>query len=316
MGKGYTSSRKFERCSGLEVAHRSTAGRGGEYSEVRDNFASLVFGDSRKPPEYERVFLELLKKFLRLYTDYERGVKQSKKEHTVKRHVLSMFELLQKYIRACLSRLFFGGSDLEEEKLREALPRHAQCRKEDEVDPSVAAAGVNKDLAPRSEVTALDRMEAAWSSLEEYFALSASNERVFRDSRGRFKSGPAHIITAELVAWLNPPEFKTKVVTALDLKVGWKEHQDLVYSVAREAAEAWATVEQADKLRRVQSRPKGALARVGSAKEEKGAVVGQGGQGSSTRSGDSKSRGSCWNCGKGHRMADCTTKRVGGRRRT
>ena len=50
-----------------------------------------------------------------------------------------------------------------------------------------------------------------------------------------------------------------------------------MYSVAREAAEAWATVEQADKLRCVQSCPKRAVARVGSAKEEKAAVVGRGG---------------------------------------
>ena len=120
---------------------------------------------------------------------------------------------------------------------------------------------MKKALAPRSEVTALDRVEAAWSSIEEYFALNASIERVFRDSRGRFKSDPAHIITAELVAGLNPPEFKTKVATALDMKESWKEHPDLVYSVAREAAEAWAAVEHADKLRRVQSRPKGAVAR-------------------------------------------------------
>ena len=42
------------------MAHRRTVGgRGGEHSEVRDNFALLVFGDSRKPLEYERVFLEL-----------------------------------------------------------------------------------------------------------------------------------------------------------------------------------------------------------------------------------------------------------------
>ena len=83
-----------------------------------------------------------------------------------------------------------------------------------------------------------------------------------------------------------------------------------MYSVAREAAEAWATVEQADKLCRVQSCPKVAVARMDSAREEKGAVVGRGGQGLSARSGDSKPRGSCWNCGnEGHRMADCTTKR-------
>ena len=61
----------------------------------------------------------------------------------------------------------------------ETLAWHAQCWKEDEVDPSVAVAGVKKALAPRSEVTALDRLEAALSSLEEYLAMNASIERVF-----------------------------------------------------------------------------------------------------------------------------------------
>ena len=97
---------------------------------------------------------------------------------------------------------------------------------------------------------------------------------MFRDFLGSFKSDPAHIIPAQLMAELHPPEFKTKVATALDMKGSWKEHPDLVYSVAREAAEAWATVEQTYKLRRVQYRPKGAVAQVDSAKEKKEAVVG------------------------------------------
>ena len=94
-------------------------------------------------------------------------------------------------------------------------------------------------------------------------------KRVFRYSRGRFKSGPAHIITVDLVAELSPREFRTEVATALDIKGCWKEHPGVVYSVAQEAAEAWATVEQAGKLRRVQSRLKCIVERVGSAKEEK-----------------------------------------------
>ena len=70
-----------------------------------------------------------------------------------------------------------------------------------------------------------------------------------------------------------------------------------MYLVAREAAKAGATVEQV-------------VARVGCSKEEKRAVVGRGRQGSSSRSGDLKPRGSCWNCRKGEeRMTDCTTKR-------
>ena len=82
---------------------------------------------------------------------------------------------------------------------------------EDEGDPFFAVAGVKKALAPRSEVITLDRVEAAWSFLEEYLAFNASIERFCFYSRDRFKSDPAHIITAKLVAGLNPPEFKTKV---------------------------------------------------------------------------------------------------------
>ena len=133
-----------------------------------------------------------------MHTDYERGVIQRNKEQTVKRQILSFSELLRKHIRAYLTRTVFDGSNLDEEKLRVALARHAQCWEEVEVDPSVAAASVKQASAPRSKVTALDRVEAAWSSLEEYFALNASIERVFPDSRDRFKSVPAHIITAEL----------------------------------------------------------------------------------------------------------------------
>ena len=115
---------------------------------------------------------------------------------------------------------------------------------------------MKKVLAPRSEVTALDRVEA-------------SIERVFRDSHGRFESGSANTITVELVAGLHPPSVKTKVATTFDIKGCWKEHQVVVCSIAREAAEVWATAEQADKLRRVQSRPEGAVAQVISDKEEK-----------------------------------------------
>ena len=105
---------------------------------MTDNFASVVFGDTRKSPEYGRFFSRTAsKKYLRLYIDYERGVKQSNKEQTLKRHVLFMSESLQKHIRACLSRMVFDGSDFEEGKLREALVRNAQCGEEDETQRPV-----------------------------------------------------------------------------------------------------------------------------------------------------------------------------------
>ena len=38
------------------MAHDKTGGRGGNHREMADNFASLVFGDSRKAPEDVHVF--------------------------------------------------------------------------------------------------------------------------------------------------------------------------------------------------------------------------------------------------------------------
>ena len=139
------------------MAHRRTgSGRGGEHSEVTDNLALLVFGDSRKPPEYGQIFSRTaFNKFLRLYRDCKRGVKRSNKEQKVKQPIFPVCELLQKHIRVCLSKTFFDGYDAKKEKLREALAWHAQCWKEDEVDPSVAAAGVKKAFALWSEVSAL-----------------------------------------------------------------------------------------------------------------------------------------------------------------
>ena len=64
-------------------------------------------------------------------------------------HILFISELLQKHIRACLSRTFFYGSNFEEKKLRGTYARYAQRWEKYEVDLSVAVAGVEKALAPR-----------------------------------------------------------------------------------------------------------------------------------------------------------------------
>ena len=69
-------------------------------------------------------FLGLLSRYFYACTRAtSRESNRATKEHTVKRRVLSMSEFLQKHIRACLSRTFFDGSDVEE-KLLEALARH------------------------------------------------------------------------------------------------------------------------------------------------------------------------------------------------
>ena len=159
------------------MAHRRTGGgKRGELSEVTDNFASLVFGGFRKPPEYGRVFSRTASNnFLRFIHRLRVGSQTEQQGRDGKTaYSLYVGVVLQKHTRECLSSTFFYGSDTEEEKLHEALARHAQCCEEDGVDPPDAAAVVNKALAPRLEVIALDRVGAGWNSLEEYFALNAS----------------------------------------------------------------------------------------------------------------------------------------------
>ena len=83
------------------MAHRRTGGRGGEQSEMTDNFAPLVLDISESLLSMDKVFLE------------RRPRNSSACTQTT--HILSMSKLLQKHICAFLSRTFFGGSDIEEE---------------------------------------------------------------------------------------------------------------------------------------------------------------------------------------------------------
>ena len=60
------------------------------------------------------------------------------------------------------------------------------------------------------EATAVDRIDAVHCRLEQYFE-NPSAERVFRDTLGDYKRGPAAVSGEALVAGLNPSEFKLKV---------------------------------------------------------------------------------------------------------
>ena len=73
--------------------------------------------------------------------------------------------------------------------------------------------------------------------------------RVFRDTLGAYKRGPAAVISKALVAGLNPPEFKLKVEHQLEKRGAWKDKPKEVLGLVREVAVAWRTVEMADKQR-------------------------------------------------------------------
>jgi len=152
-----------------------------------------------------------------------------------------------------------------------------------------------------SAPTALERVDGVLGELEAYFE-NPSASAVFRDSHGKYLSGPARIITRSFVAGLKPREFKSKIEGVLDMRAGWKTDPDQLFDIAREAAIAWRTVEQADRIR--------------------GAGRGKPGSGSSSnksvthrpspQSQDKPSRSSgreitCFVCGEvGHKAPKCT----------
>ena len=134
----------------------------------------------------------------------------SNNAQSISRPVLSVSQLLRQFIRSRLSRTYFDGTELQKDYLREALAEHAECWTDDSVDPSIAAAELCRGVTMGSEATAVDRIDAVHSRLEQYFE-NPSAERVFCGTLGPYKRGPAAVISKALVAGLNPPEFKLKV---------------------------------------------------------------------------------------------------------
>ena len=113
-----------------------------------------------------------------------------------------------------MSRKYFGGTELQEDDLREALAKRAACWPDDSVDPFIAAVEVCRRVAMGSEATAADRIDAVHSRLEQYFE-NPSADRVFRDTLGAYKRGPAAVISKALVAGLNPPSSNLRLSISL-----------------------------------------------------------------------------------------------------
>ena len=60
------------------------------------------------------------------------------------------------------------------------------------------------------------------------------------------------------MAGLHPPEYKTWVENALQMRAGWTDDPGVIFKVAKEAAEEWRIVEQAGKHHKQQFRDKSA----------------------------------------------------------
>ena len=66
-------------------------------------------------------------RFFTHYAEYERRMELSNNAQSISRPVLSVSQLLRKSIRSCLSRTYFDGTELQDDDLREALAKQAEC---------------------------------------------------------------------------------------------------------------------------------------------------------------------------------------------
>ena len=91
----------------------------------------------------------------------------SNNAQSISRPVLSVAQLLRQSIRSRLSRAYFDGTELQEDDLREALAKHAKCWTDDSNDPFIAVAEGCRRVTMGSEATAVDRIDAVRSRLEQ-----------------------------------------------------------------------------------------------------------------------------------------------------
>ena len=111
--------------------------------EVRIGLNDLILGNGPGAPHYGRFFSQAaLLRFYTRYAEYERAMELSNNAQSISRPVLPVAQLLRQSIRSSLSWTYFDGTELQEDDLREALAKHAECWTDDSNNPTIAAAEV------------------------------------------------------------------------------------------------------------------------------------------------------------------------------
>ena len=119
--------------------------------EVRVGLTDLILGNGPEAPQYGNNVFAASLRFFAQYAEYERSMELSNKAQSISRPVLSVARLLRKSTRSCLSRTHFDGTELQEDDLREALAKHAECSTGDSIDQSIAVAEVYRSYCCRSD---------------------------------------------------------------------------------------------------------------------------------------------------------------------
>ena len=94
----------------------------------------------------------------------------------------------------------------------------------------------------------LDKVEPIRGNLETLFAENPNVEMLFRSSEGKFRPGPAEVITRAMVEGLASAEFQQIVMEKLQYASNWKSDPSMVMETVEAKAKAWRHKEMIDKL--------------------------------------------------------------------
>lgn len=120
------------------------------------------------------------------------------------------------FVISFLPRRYVEGDEGYEGNLRVALVIRAGCSG-DGIYPSVVPQAVSKASTMGNERTATKRVNVVRGDLEKCFEREVTR-RTFRDSRGRYRQGPAEVVTKALIVVLYVPDYKNKAVYKLSMQ--------------------------------------------------------------------------------------------------
>lgn len=123
--------------SGMSMSNATSPHLGGSHA--------LVMSRPKASPEYGDILSrDVSQRFYRTYGEYERSVRISHRGQPVQRYLLTVKELLLRFVRMSLAEMFFHGTELSDGQSVEALKCHGRCWEGAEMGPSKVAPEITR----------------------------------------------------------------------------------------------------------------------------------------------------------------------------
>ena len=210
----------------------------------------VVLREELRPPNYGSKYSERASRsFYAKYIEYKRQVELANAGGAVRYQVVSMAQLVPTPLHRAFARVFYDKSTITPLQLAAAIKKHAGHAAGAEVELTEASAAVATAVRmDQKGKTMLDKVEPIRGNLETLFAENPNVEMLFRTSEGKFRPGPAEVITRAMVEGLAPAEFQQIVKVKLQYASNWKSDPNLVMDTVVAEAKAWRQIEMYSKL--------------------------------------------------------------------